>query len=122
MRRVDNPDRGIKSLYLINNGRCQLKVNVIQMHDIRMKILQNNTNLLPRLFGINDFERISERPQPPLMKIDRFGIAVRMISHDPAFMFHAEILHFMPHLTKLFADPEDICLGPSVRVQEFIDD
>ncbi len=37
-------------------------------------------------------------------------------------MFHAEILHFMPHLTKLFADPEDICLGPSVRVQEFIDD
>ena len=56
------------------------------------------------------------------MKIDRLGIAVRMISHDPAFMFHTEILHFMPHLTKLFADPEDICLGSSVRVQEFIDD
>ena len=50
MRRVDNPDRGIKSLNLINDGWRQLKVNVIQMHDIRMKILQNSVNLLPRFF------------------------------------------------------------------------
>ena len=122
MRRVDNSDCWIKSPNLINHRRRDLEVDIIQMNNIRMKILQNHADLSSCFCGINDFARIGQHLQTQIVEIDRLCVASGCVSYHTAFMLHSKILHLIPHPGKLLPDPEYIRFRSPVRIKKFIDD
>ena len=56
---IDNPDLWIKVLDLINDGWRNLEIDIIQMHHIRMKILQDLPDLPSCIPGIDNLKWIS---------------------------------------------------------------
>ena len=44
--RVNDPDLRIECLDFINNGRGNLEIDIVQMHRIRMEILQDSLRIL----------------------------------------------------------------------------
>ena len=125
MRSIDNPDLWIKVLDLINDGWRNLEIDIVQMHYIRMKILQNLPDFSLRIPGINNLKRIRQLTDFPrkasstgaaITKGHVLGVALRTVSDNPSFMLHPEILHLMSHFLQLSANAEDVGLRSTVWI------
>ena len=118
VRRKHN--RYLMRLNLVDNRGRKLIVKIIEMHDIRLKIPQYGSNLLPRLTGIYDFKRIYKLLQLSRVKVHIGGITLCMIADNTVLMLHAKIFYLMPLPRKLFAQLKNIRSRTAVWVQELI--
>ena len=74
----------------------QLVVKIIQMAHIRLKIIQNQPDLLPGFGRINGFQGVGQLGQfGTSVKIHVGGIDIHPVAHHTAFMLHAEVLDLM---------------------------
>ncbi len=86
MSRKNNTERFpaffLKSPDFIDHGRRNLKIDIVQMHDIRFKILQYFPDFFSRLDRIYDFKRIQELCQSPCVEIHIGSVTFHAVSHD----------------------------------------
>ena len=107
---------------LQQDGRRKLIIEIVQMHHIRLKVIQHQPNLSACFAGINGLERIGQLGElASAVKIHVACIGVHAVAYAASFMLHAEILHIVPHRLKLPAQLKDIGFRTAVGVKEFID-
>lgn len=100
----------------------QLIVEIVEMDNIRSKIIQHQPQLLPGLGRINGLERVCKlRQLAAAVEIHAAGVGIHPVAHTPALMLHPEILHLMAHPFQLLSQLEHIGLGSAVGVKEFVD-
>ena len=125
MRRKDNPAFSpavLPPFYdFQDNGRRQLIIEVVDMTDVRLKILQDQTELPPGLPAVDRLNRIEDLRQPPAaMEIHSMCIRIHTVSNTPIFMFHAKILNLMPLFLQEGSQFEYIGFTSSVRIEKLI--
>ncbi len=121
VRRIYDPDVRIELPHAVDDGRRQLKIDVVEMYDIRRKALQHPPDVSFGFRRIQDLKRVRELCQlRSPMEVHGSRVNLRRIAHDAPLMLHAEILHLVPHGRKLCARLEKICLRSPVGIEEFI--
>ena len=89
----------------------QLIVEIVEVDNIRSKIIQHQPQLLPGLGGINGLERVCKLRQPAsAVEIHAAGVGPHPVAHTAALVLHPEILHLVAHLFQLLSQLEDVCL------------
>ena len=126
VRRINDPalsPGGLPPFYdFQDNGRRQLIIEVVDMTDIRLKILQDQTELPPGLPAVDRLNGIEDLRQPPAaMEIHIIRIRIHTVSDTPVLMFHAKILNLIPLFLQEGSQFEYIGLTSSVRIEKLID-
>lgn len=93
-------------------------VKIIDMTNIRRKILQNPPQLLRRFPGI-DTGQSPESASSMVVNIGR--ICANPVSKTPVRMVHTEVLHLMPSAFQAGTKAEYICLRSALWVEKFVD-
>ena len=100
MCRENNPTFVALSAPFLNfkdDAGCQLVIKIVEMQNLRLEILQHQTQLLPRFRRINRLNRISQFGQlASTVKIHIRCISVHRIPYAAPLMLHPEILNFVP--------------------------
>lgn len=105
-----------------DNTWGKLVIEIVEMHDIRLKITQHGKHFFTRVRRVYGFERIAELCQRRRrMEIHILSINAQSVAHDIALMAHPEILHLIAEGFKLLSYFENICFRAALRKKEFID-
>ena len=107
---------------LHDHGGGQLVIEVVQMDDLRLKIVQHQAELLSGLCGVDRLQGVADLGHSLRgVKIHRGGIGVDRVPHASLGVFHAEILNVMPDALQVGAQLKHIGFRTAVGVQKFID-
>ena len=104
-----------------NHGRGKLKIDVVEVDDVRVEAVDNLPHFAPRLAGIDDAEGVEQlfragRVEVHVDSRQPFGVP------DGVFLVvHAEIFHLMTASRQFFPNAEHIRFRPAARVQKLID-
>ena len=100
-----------------DDRRCQLVVEVIQMTDIRLKVIQNLAKLHPCFLAVNRLDRISQFAQlASTVEIHITCISIYPIANTASFMFHTKILNHMSHFFQMLTQFKYVGFTPSIWI------
>ena len=94
-----------------NDGRGQLVVEVIQVTDIRLEVVQNFSQLHSCFLAVDGLDRVGQLAQlTSTVEIHVACVSIDPVANAATFVFHTEVLNFVSHLLKLFAQLEYVRL------------
>lgn len=99
-----------------------LLLDIVQVADIRLKIVQNKAQLFPSLGGVDGLDRVGQLCQfGAAVEVHVAGISVHSVAHAAAFVFHAEILDFMALPFQVITQFEYVGFATTVGVEKLVD-
>ena len=104
----------------LNLGQT-LILNIIQVASIRLEIVQNKTQFLASLGGVDGLDRVGQLCQfETAVEVHIAGIGIHAVAHASAFMLHVKVLNFMALAFQVISQFENVGFTTAIRVEKFV--